>query len=137
MTDNTPIGMETALLAAARNYRRAVVVAIGLGGVGLVVSAVTGQFVAGVLFCVGLVLGAVNGRLVQRSLASFVEAGDPNKRKLMLGVLRRLLLISAIAFAIAVVYQPIGWVVLLGLAVFQILVMGTVFGGLYREVRRA
>ena len=44
---------------------------------------------------------------------------------------------GAIAFAIAIVYQPNGWVVFVGLAAFQLLVMSTVFGGLIREVRRA
>ena len=52
-------------------------------------------------------------------------------------MLRRLVLIvSLVAFAIALIYPPHGWVVFVGLAIFQMLIMGTVFGGLIREVRR-
>lgn len=140
MTADTSPGLQQALADAARNYHRALVAAVGIGVAGLLVTALAGNYVAGVLLCVGLALGAVNSSLVQRSLVAFVAKGDPDhpdKRGLMLGVLRRLTLVSAVAFVVAYVYRPTGWVVLLGLALFQLLVMGTVFGGLFREVRRA
>ena len=81
-------------------------------------------------------LGVVNMQLVQRSLASSIEAGEPNRKALTMSMLRRLVVVSAIAFAIALIYQPYGWVVFVGLAAFQLLIMSTVFGGLIREVRR-
>lgn len=137
MSVDTSAGMQAALLVAARNYRRALIIAVGLGVASLLALSLLGQFVAGVLICIGLGLGAFNSKLVQRALVGFVGDDTPSKRKLMLGVLRRLLIVSVIAFGIALLYRPVGWVVLLGLAVFQILVMGSVFGGLLREVRRA
>jgi len=89
------------------------------------------------MICIGLGLGIVNSLLVQRSLATAIIAGDPNKRGLAMGVLKRLSVTSLVAFVIALVYQPYGWLVFLGLAVFQMLIMATVFSGLVREVRRS
>jgi hypothetical protein len=137
VTGDTSTDSRDALKAAARKYNYALVIAAVGGLVSLVVLAVAGLFDAGVLLCVGLALGVVNMQLVQRSLASSVAAGEPNRKALTMSMLRRLVVVSAIAFAIALVYQPHGWVVFVGLAAFQLLIMSTVFGGLIREVRRA
>jgi hypothetical protein len=137
MTDDDAVGVKLALRDAARNYNRLLVIAAGLGIVSLLVLAVAGKWVAGVMVCIGLGLGIVNSLLVQRSLATAIIAGDPNKRGLAMGVLKRLSITSLVAFVIALVYQPYGWLVFLGLAVFQLLIMATVFSGLVREVRRS
>lgn len=137
MTDDDAVGVKLALRAAARNYNRLLGIAAGLGIVSLLVLAVAGKWVAGVMICIGLGLGIVNSLLVQRSLATAIIAGDPNKRGLAMGVLKRLSLTSLVAFVIALVYQPYGWLVFLGLAAFQMLIMATVFRGLVREVRRS
>ena len=137
MTDDDAVGVKLALRSAARNYNRLLVIAAGLGVVSLLVLAVAGTWVAGVMICIGLGLGIVNSLLVQRSLATAIIAGDPNKRGLAMGVLKRLSITSLVAFVIALVYQPYGWLVFLGLAVFQMLIMATVFSGLVREVRRS
>ena len=137
MTDDDAVSVKLALRSAARNYNRLLVIAAGLGIVSLLVLAVAGKWVAGVMICIGLGLGIVNSLLVQRSLATAIIAGDPNKRGLAMGVLKRLSVTSLVAFVIALVYQPYGWLVFLGLAVFQMLIMATVFSGLVREVRRS
>jgi hypothetical protein len=137
MTDDDAVGVKLALRAAARNYNRLLVIAAGLGIVSLLALAVAGRWVAGVMICIGLGLGIVNSLLAQRSLATAIIAGDPNKRGLAMGVLKRLSITSLVAFVIALVYQPYGWLVFLGLAVFQLLIMATVFSGLVREVRRS
>jgi ATP synthase I chain len=90
---------------------------------------------AGVLFCVGLGLGVVNSQLVQRSLVRAVTDGRSDRKSVSLGVLRRLGLITAIAVAIAILYQPDGWVVFIGLMVFQMITLGTVLVSLSRQVR--
>jgi hypothetical protein len=137
VSGDTSTDSRDALKAAARKYNYALVIAAVGGLVSLIVLTVAGHFDAGVLFCVGLALGVVNMQLVQRSLASSVAAGEPNRKALTMSMLRRLVVVSAIAFAIALIYQPNGWVVFVGLAAFQLLIMSTVFGGLIREVRRA
>jgi hypothetical protein len=137
MTDDDAVGVKLALRDAARNYNRLLVIAAGLGIVSLLVLTVAGKWVAGVMICIGLGLGIVNSLLVQRSLATAIIAGDPNKRGLAMGVLKRLSVTSLVAFVIALAYQPYGWLVFLGLAAFQLLIMATVFSGLVREVRRS
>lgn len=129
-------GAREALNAAARKYNFALAIAAA-GGLACVIGfAIAGHFDIGILFCVGLGLGVVNSQMVQRSLASSVAAGDPNRKALTYSMLRRLVVVSIIAFVIAIAYQPHGWVVFVGLASFQVLIMSTVFGGLIREVRR-
>lgn len=137
MSTDAQAGMQQALGTAVRRLRRALVAALVIGVAGLVGLTLAGEFVAGVMLCVGLGLGAANTRLVQRSLSAFAGQNEPKKSTLMFSVLRRLTVITAVALAIAFVYQPDGWTVLLGLALFQLVVMGSVFGGLFKEVRRA
>jgi hypothetical protein len=136
MSEQAETGARAALNAAARKYNYALAIAAGGGLASVVAFGIAGKIDIGILFCVGLGLGVVNSQLVQRSLASSVEAGDPNRKALTFSMLRRLIVVSIIAFAIAIVYQPHGWVVFAGLAAFQLLIMSTVFGGLIREVRR-
>jgi hypothetical protein len=136
MSERAEAGAREALNAAARKYNFALAIAAA-GGLGSIVAfAIAGNVDIGILFSVGLGLGVVNSHLVQRSLASSVSAGDPNRKALTFSMLRRLIVMSIIAFAIAIAYQPHGWVVFVGLASFQLLIMSTVFGGLIREVRR-
>lgn len=137
MSGDTSTDSRDALKEAARKYNYALIIAAVGGLVSLIVLSSVGLFDAGVLVSVGLALGVVNSQLVQRSLASSVASGEPNRKALTMSMLRRLVVVSAIAFAIALIYQPHGWVVFVGLAAFQLLIMSTVFGGLIREVRRA
>jgi hypothetical protein len=129
-------GTRQALEQAASKYNKALLIAAVGGLVALVVLAIFGYADAGVLLCVGLGLGVVNSMLVQRSLATSIERGEPDRKGLTLGMLKRLVIVSAVAFAIAIFYPPHGWFVFLGLATFQMLVMTMVFGSLVREVRR-
>ncbi|MFL6136942.1 MAG: ATP synthase subunit I [Frankiaceae bacterium] len=136
MTES-PINPQYAMRGAMRNYRRALVVALVLGAVSLLVAAVTGHVVVGILLCLGLGLGVYNNHLLARSAVELMADGTPSKGRMAASVLRRLALITAIALAIAFVYRPQGLAVLGGLAAFQLLSVGSVFGNLYRGVRRA
>jgi hypothetical protein len=137
MTDHqTATDTRAALERAARKYNYTLIIAAVGGLVSLIVLAFLGLADAGLLLCVGLGLGVFNSYLVQRSLATSVASGEPDRKALTFSMLRRLVLMSAAAFAIALIYQPHGWVVFVGLATFQMLIMSTVFSGLIREVRR-
>jgi predicted RND superfamily exporter protein len=129
-------GTRQALEQAASKYNKSLLIAAVGGLVAFVVLAIFGYADAGLLLCVGLGLGVVNSMLVQRSLATSIERGEPDRKGLTLGMLKRLVIVSALAFAIAIFYPPHGWFVFLGLASFQMLVMSMVFGSLVREVRR-
>jgi hypothetical protein len=129
------IDYQLALRSAARNYNKSLVIAVVMGVVGLVALGLTIGLDAGILFCVGLGLGVVNSQMVQRSLVRAVTDGKSDRRSVTLGVLRRLALITAIAVAIAVLYKPDGWIVFIGLMVFQMVTLGTVLAGLNKQVR--
>lgn len=123
---------------AARMYRRSLVVAVALGGASLVLLSLLGHPLAGVFAVVGLALGAFNGRQVLLSIARFASAEHPAARgPLILSMLKRLALITAVALVIVIAYRPDGIAVLGGLAMFQMLVIGRASGALLREVRRA
>ncbi len=119
----------------SRSYRQALSLAAVVGLAGLLVLGPAGHLDAGLLLCAGLALGALNSRLVQASVASFAAAGVADRWGFARTVLRRLLLVTTVAVALAVVFRPAGWAVLVGLAVFQLLVTARAAAALLREVR--
>jgi hypothetical protein len=133
----TPVERRYAARIAFRNYRAGLIAAAALGGLSLLVSAVLGHVVVGLLVCVGLGLGVYNSEMLQRSAIGLIADGVINKAAMAKSVLRRLAIVTAIALAIAFLYRPEGLAVLLGLAVYQLLSVGSVFGSLYRGLRRS
>jgi hypothetical protein len=124
-----------ALSGVPKEYRRALIVAAGGAGVALVVSAIMGHLLVGAFLAVGLALGFVNTRLVVGAAARFAASESRDKRPLIVGALRRLALVTAAALVLAVAFRPAGLAVLIGLAVFQLLLVGNTSTSLYREVR--
>lgn len=131
------IDYKLALRSAARNYNKSLVLSAVVGVVGLVALWLTVSVDAGILFCVGIGLGVLNSQLVQRSLVRAVTDGRADRKAISFGVLRRLSLITLLAVGIALLYRPDGLLVFVGLMIFQMLSLATVFGGLARQVRRA
>lgn len=130
------IDYRLALRSAGRNYNRTLVMSAVVAVAGFVALTFLVGVGAGVLFVVGIGLGVLNSQLVQRSLARAVTGGHLQRKAVAFGVVRRLSLVTLIAVAIAFLYQPVGWLVFMGLTVFQLLIMVMVFAGLARQVRR-
>jgi len=130
------IDYQLALRSAAHNYTKTLIMSAVIAVVGFVGLWVTVSLNAGAMFVVGLVLGVVNSQMVQRSLARAVTDGKADKKSIGFGVLKRLGLITGIAVVIAVVYQPDGWLVFVGLMVFQMLTLATVLMTLARQMRQ-
>jgi ATP synthase I chain len=131
------IDYKLALRSAARNYTKSLLVSAIVGVVGFVALSLTVSLDAGILFCVGLGLGVLNSQLVQRSLVRAVTDGRSDRKTISFGVLRRLSLITLLAVGIAVLYRPEGLLVFIGLMIFQMISLATVFGSLARQVRKA
>ena len=131
------IDYRLALRSAARNYSKSLVLSAVISVVGFVALWITVSLDAGILFCVGIGLGVLNSQLVQRSLVRAVTDGRTDRKAISFGVLKRLSLITVLAVGIAVLYQPTGLLVFIGLMVFQMLSLVTVLGGLARQVRRS
>lgn len=130
-----PNGKSQALEDAGRRYRLVLITCPVAGLAGLIVLSVLGYPVAGITFCVGLFMGFMNSRMVIAQAAKFIQLENPDKRALAFGVLQRLGVVTAIAFLIAFAFRPQGFAVLIGLAVFQLLMMGAATGAMVRQLR--
>jgi hypothetical protein len=124
-----------ALVDASRRYRLVLFLCPVAGLTGLILLSVLGYPIAGIAFCVGLFMGFVNSRMVIAQAAKFTQMENPDKRALTFGVLQRLGVLTMIALLIAFSFRPQGFAVLIGLAVFQLLMMGSTVGAMVRQLR--
>lgn len=124
-----------ALVNVGKRYRLVLIVCPIAGLTVLIVLSVLGYPVAGAAFCVGLFMGFMNSRMVIAQAAKFTQMENPNKRALTFWVLQRLGVLTAIALLIAFAFRPQGFTVLIGLAVFQLLMMGSTAGAMVRQLR--
>ncbi|HEY9474617.1 MAG TPA: hypothetical protein VIS06_12305 [Mycobacteriales bacterium] len=121
---------------AATNIRRSIIMAAVIGVLGLVGLSLMGHPLAGVFGCAGLGLGALNTRLVQRSVVRFAAGQGPKrKQQFTLSVFGRLGLITALALALGLLVRPDGLGVFGGLALFQLLMIGNASFPLFKELR--
>jgi hypothetical protein len=105
--------------SAVISLRRPLLISAGLGAVALVVSALLHHFPMGILGCVGLGLGLVNARMLQRDVLTVISKENPTKKAVGILSARRLLIITAIAVALGIFIRPDGLGVFLGLAAYQ------------------
>jgi hypothetical protein len=124
-----------ALADAGRRYRLVLIVCPVAGLTGLIVLSVLGYPVAGIALCAGLFMGFVNSRMMIAQAAKLTQMENPDKRALTLGVLQRLGALTAVALLVAFAFRPQGFTVLIGLAVFQLLMMGAAVGAMLRQLR--
>lgn len=105
--------------SAVVSLRRPMLVSAVVGTVGLVVAALLGHVVMGILGVVGLGLGLFNTRLMQRDVVNVISQDNPTKKAVGVLSARRLLMITAIAVALGIFIRPDGLGVFFGLAVYQ------------------
>jgi len=103
--------------------------------VALAIGASVGHIQIALLIAVGVVLGTVNGLLVEQATAKLVPSEDPDRKAVVRGSLGRLGMVSAVALLIAFLARPNGWVLLLGLAGYQILALLSQLAGAMKEAR--
>ncbi len=124
-----------ALVDVGRRYRLVLIACPIAGLIALIVLSVLGYPVAGIAFCVGLFMGFINSRMVIAQAAKLTRLENPDKRALAFGVLQRLAVLTAIALLIAFAFRPQGFTVLIGLAVFQLLMMSAAASAMVRQLR--
>lgn len=105
--------------SAVMSLRRPMIVSALLGAVGLVVAAVLGHWEMGVLGCVGLGMGLVNSRLLQRDVLKVISQENPSRKAVGVLSARRLLMITALAVLLGIFIRPDGLGVFFGLALYQ------------------
>lgn len=122
---------------ADATFRRSVVVAAVVGVVALVVSVPLSALPAAAFGCIGLALGMLNSRLVQLSVVRFAKgASSRPKRQFVGSVVGRLTLITVLAFSVALLFRPDGLGVIVGLAVFQLLMIVVAAIPMIKELKR-
>jgi peptidoglycan biosynthesis protein MviN/MurJ (putative lipid II flippase) len=125
----------TTPVSAAANLRRSAVLAAILGVAAIVVLSLLGHPLMGIFGCVGLALGAVNNRMLQKSVIAYGTNETPNKKQFRHGVFARLGGITILAVAIALLVRPDGLGVFVGLAFFQIIMLVGAAVPVFRSLR--
>jgi hypothetical protein len=107
--------------------RRTVGAALVIGVATLVACLSFGHLLVGVGACIGLALGTVNYRLVGVSVdkVTAMDVDDP-KRPLAVNTFGRLGVITVVALGLTFLDKPLGFGVLGGLAVFQVILIANV-----------
>ncbi len=117
--------------------RRVFVVAMVLGGVGLAAASIGGHWLVGLLFVVGLFLGAVHNTMTATSIRKATNTGgEPDKRAFAFSSLFRLLYITVFAAIFLVVFHRAGLAVFVGLLVFHFLALVGTGVPLIKELKK-
>jgi hypothetical protein len=122
-------------VSAAANLRRAVIVSAVLGVVAIVALSIAGHPLMGAFGLVGLGLGALNNRMLQRSVLRYAANEQMGKKQFRRGVMGRLGLVTLIAIGFGLLIRPDGLAVFVGLAVFQILMLIGAAVPVFRSLR--
>lgn len=122
----------------ATTFRRAIYLSISIGGIGLIVLALTGHPLMGVFGCIGLALGAVNGHLMHRSVSRFSGNEVPaSKKQVAFSSLGRLAALTGVAVAFAMLVRPDGIALFFGLALFQLVMTVNAAVPVLKEFRKS
>ncbi len=133
------VGDPTAAMAEVMlQTRRAVVPAVVLGVLALIVGAVLGELVAAVGVCIGLGLGMANARLLRQSVQRRFETlvNNPGtKTHFLSGGAGRLAILTGITLLALILVKPLGFGIVIGLAVFQITLLLLAGTSMFKSVR--
>lgn len=131
-TEATPIGNPVTMAA---DLRRVSVLAAVLGLAGVIVAFLLGRAWMGAFAVLGLLLGLLNAALVRRSAARFAITDSPRKSTFAVSAMGRIAFITALAFVSVLLVRPDGLGVFIGLAAFQLLMIGVGLVPLLKELR--
>ncbi len=107
--------------------RRTVSTVLVVGVAALVASIAFGRILLGVGACIGLSLGTLNFRMIGNSVARVsVRAGGSTRKPLALNTMGRMGIITVVTIGLLFVSPELGFGVLGGLAVFQIVLLANV-----------
>lgn len=104
--------------------RRTMVGALVAGVVGLAAALALNQPWVALGLCIGLGLGMTNFRLIVRSVLKVGRrAGANTRRPLAMNTVSRLMLLTVVALAILWIVPPLGFGLIAGMALFQLLLL--------------
>jgi hypothetical protein len=114
---------------------RLLVISLVLTAAAIVAASSLRHLMLGVFFGIGLLMGLLNAVLVRRSVAVITADAHPLKKKMALNSAGRLSIITVIALAIAFAFRPTGLGVVFGLALFQLLLVGSTVLPVWKKLR--
>jgi hypothetical protein len=136
--EGAPSAQPTGPSEVALQTRRMTLPAVVMGVVGLVVATVLGWPLAGVGVCLGLAFGMINARLLQGAVERRFEVlmgGSARRTHFLSSGMTHLAGITAVTLLLVWLVRPLGFGTLIGLAVFQITMIGFAAVTMYRQVR--
>ncbi|MDT4938552.1 MAG: hypothetical protein QOG80_2223 [Pseudonocardiales bacterium] len=125
----------TPLVDPRANLRKSAILGSAVGVVGIVITSIEGHPLMGLFGCLGIALGALNNRMLQRSVIAYATDGSVTKARFRNGVLGRLMGITIFTLAITLLIRPDGLGVFAGLALFQILMLVGAARPVFRSMR--
>ena len=114
---------------------RLFVISVGVTAVAMLAAGLYGHLMVGVFFGIGLLLGLLNALLVRRSVEAITARDHPLKRSMALNSASRLAIITIVGLIIAYVFRPAGLGVVFGLALFQVLLIGSTALPVWKKLR--
>lgn len=114
---------------------RVLALPVGCAAAALLVAGFFGHLQIGLLLAAGVALGAINGLLMESATARLTPEAAPTRKVIVKSSLGRLGLISVIALTIAFFARPDGWLLLLGLACYQLLSLAATLSVAAKEAR--
>lgn len=103
--------------------------------IALAVGLSVGHVAIALLLAGGVVLGVVNGLLVEQATAKMDPTDDPDRKAVVKSSLSRLGMVSGAALLVAFLARPNGWVLFVGLAGYQMLALISQLGVAMRAAR--
>lgn len=122
-------------VSAVANLRRSALAAAVLAAVAIVVLSLIGHPLMGIFGALGLALGAVNNRLLQKSVLAYAGDAGIDRKRFRRGVMGRLGAITLVAIGFGLLVQPDGLGIFVGLAVFQVLMLIGAAVPVFRSLR--
>ena len=114
----------------------AFVLPVVVAAVAVILSAFIGHLTMGLLAAGGVALGAINGLLMERATTKLTPEAGQTRQVIVKASLGRLGIITLVALALAVLFQPDGWVLLVALACYQLLTLLATLSAAAREARQ-
>lgn len=105
------------------SLKRPIILIAVIGALAMAVTLYIGRPLLGALIILGMLLGLLNIKLVQRAVARVTAEDHPSKQRMAYSSASRLLIITAIALVIAFLLRPDGIGVFVGLAIFQVILV--------------
>jgi hypothetical protein len=122
-------------VSAVANLRRSTIIGVVLSVFGIAATASLGHLWMGFFGLLGIVLGAVNNFMLQKSVLRFAANEQVTRKRFGGGVAMRLGAVTLFAIGVGLLDNPDGLGVFVGLAVFQILMLVGAAVPVFRSLR--